>query len=269
MLYTVENYNFAIADENNNIVFGIKNGKAIINTKLYGKKVSILGDSISTFSGYNPTGYAAYYPRGNVDSVDKTWWKQVIDYFGLDLVANASWSGSKVSGDSLGSAFCGCSDDRITDLAGSNNESPDIILCFISTNDWYTDVTLGSFDSHDDIPTDGIISNIANGYALMLYKIRQAYPDAIVYCITELEGRTVPDDTTYPVENTIGVTIHEMNHTITEIAHILGCEVIDLESCGIHFWNLTNYTVGGTTHPNAAGMAIIANTVIDTIMNTY
>ena len=38
-----------------------------------GKKISILGDSISTFSGYIPSGNATWYPRGEITSVKDTW----------------------------------------------------------------------------------------------------------------------------------------------------------------------------------------------------
>lgn len=38
-----------------------------------GKKISILGDSISTFSGYIPSGNAVWYPRGEITSVKDTW----------------------------------------------------------------------------------------------------------------------------------------------------------------------------------------------------
>lgn len=268
MLYDIHQFNFCIKDEDNNIVFGIKNKKSIINNKLYGKKVSIIGDSISTYDEWIPSGYATYYPHSNVNHVEETWWKEVIDYLGLDLITNASWSGSKVSGDSLGTAVCGCSDARIADLKNANNEEPEIILCYIGTNDWKTGVALGSFDSHEAIPADGTINNIADAYALMLYKIRQVYPKAIVYCMTELEGRPTATDTSYPVENSNGVTIHEVNHTIMEIAHIFGARIIDLNVCGIHYWNCGTYTFDNT-HPNDKGMIAISDVVIDTLLQTY
>ena len=40
------------------------------------KKVSILGDSYSTFKDYNPEGYNPFYPDANNDvkEVEQTWW---------------------------------------------------------------------------------------------------------------------------------------------------------------------------------------------------
>lgn len=50
-------------------------------------KISILGDSISTYVGYNPYGYAVYYKDdrlcdNDITDVNDTWWKQVIDALG-------------------------------------------------------------------------------------------------------------------------------------------------------------------------------------------
>lgn len=46
------------------------NGQPLVATNnLVGKKVSIIGDSISTYSGYLPSGYSATYPTGDVTSV--------------------------------------------------------------------------------------------------------------------------------------------------------------------------------------------------------
>ena len=44
------------------------------------KKVSVLGDSYSTFQGHNPEGYAPFYPndRNDVTEVAQTWWSLYI-----------------------------------------------------------------------------------------------------------------------------------------------------------------------------------------------
>ena len=44
--------------------------------------VSIIGDSISTYEGYNPSGYAVFYDqemcaRNGLKSVYDTWWAKV------------------------------------------------------------------------------------------------------------------------------------------------------------------------------------------------
>lgn len=267
-LYTAVPYSLAIADENDNIAFGIVNGYGVINQRLNGKKLSILGDSISTFDGYIPSGYLTYYPEGNITKVENTWWWKLCNELGLTLLKNASWSGSGVTGNTASGAVVGCSDERIADLKDGNTK-PDIIICYISTNDWKAGKSIGSFTPQSDIPSDGNITDISNGYALMLYKLRTTYPAAQIYCVTSLEGRTTEGDTSYPIVNSDGKTIHEVNHAITEVAHIFGCKVIDLITSGIHYWNVNGYTVDGMTHPNINGAEIIKEVIKMELINTF
>ena len=145
----------------------------------------------------------------------------------------------------------------------------------ITSNDWAggTSVVpaareIGSFDSTSEIPSEGVITEISDAYALMLYKVRTAYPLARVYCITELEGRQTTDQT-YPIENSFHETIHQVNHAISEIAHIFGATVIDIQTCGIHYWNIGSYTVDGTLHPNVAGAKLIKDAVKAKLLETY
>ena len=43
------------------------------------KKLSILGDSISTFDGWIPEGYSCFFPmNGDVAEVEQTWWQMVL-----------------------------------------------------------------------------------------------------------------------------------------------------------------------------------------------
>jgi len=262
-------YDFSIQDENGNIVFGIVNKIAITNQYLYGKKLSIIGDSVSTYSGWIPEGYATYYPHGEMDNVQYTWWWKLCNELGLQLLKNASWSGSTASGDSQGNASAACSDTRINDLKGDNDEIPDIIICFIGSNDWGKSIPLGDFTSTDEIPAEGIIDNFADAYALMLYKIRTVYPNASIYCVTPLRGRPRSYDTTYPVLNENGDTLYMFDEKITQIADIFCCHLIDLDDCGLNFWNVDTYTVDNKTHPNIAGANILKNAIKLSLIKTY
>lgn len=248
----------------------IKNQSEYVTKPLEGKKLSILGDSISTYQGYIPSGYSPYYPNSDVNDVTKTWWSKLISLSDMTLLKNASWSGSGVTGDiSTTNGRVGCSDARINELKDGTT-TPDIIICYITTNDWANDNAIGTFDSKDEIDlTPRTISNISEAYALMLYKLRTTYPNAFVYCVTSLEGRTTSNDTVYPILNGNSETIHEVNHAITEIAHIFGARVIDLQTCGIHYWNIGNYSVDGKLHPNNAGMTIIAETIYKQLLRDF
>lgn len=63
-------------------------------------KVSIIGDSYSTFKGYlSPSSNPTYYPKivTEVTEVSHTWWHQLITQNQLRLECNNSYSGSTVA----------------------------------------------------------------------------------------------------------------------------------------------------------------------------
>ena len=139
--------------------------------------ISVLGDSISTYIGYNPPGYPVYYRDdvlydNEMTSVNDTWWKQVIDALGGELNVNNSFSGSFVAGASKSSA---CSDERCAGL--SLFEAPDLILIYMGTNDRGYGWELGM-----DAPNDR--RGFLGAYRSMLQKIKRNYPAARIVCAT-------------------------------------------------------------------------------------
>ncbi len=94
---------------------------------------SILGDSISTFSGYNPTGNEIFYPHEGFDvlRVEDTWWSIVADRLNLTLLFNESYSGSRISRTGVRPlSSCFVDEQRQQHLGG------DFIIIFGGTNDW-------------------------------------------------------------------------------------------------------------------------------------
>lgn len=71
---------------------------------LKGKKLSILGDSISTYQGVsndertNSTIAANPYFYRDPFPLDKTYWKIIMDNLNMTLCVNNSWSGGNLSG---------------------------------------------------------------------------------------------------------------------------------------------------------------------------
>ena len=117
------------------------NAEDSVNTDLGGKTISILGDSISTFTGVSNDasvnasleGGAIYYSAGTlgVNRAD-TWWQQTIDALGLRLLVNNSWSGSCVLHTRSGTE--GAFVDRCVQLHNDRTgEEPDIIVVFLGT----------------------------------------------------------------------------------------------------------------------------------------
>ncbi len=120
-------------------------------TSLEGLKVSILGDSISTFysssssinSYYGQEG-RYYYPiySSTVKTVEKTWWYQLINNNKMAWGINNSWSGSAAygSGESAGQ-----SDARINTI--DDNGMPDIVIIFLGTNDCASGFSLANYSN--------------------------------------------------------------------------------------------------------------------------
>ena len=302
-----ENFDFTVEDENGYAVVIFQRGHIrtknfnsetfsaanFLKDKFQGKKIAIVGDSISTFRGWLPSDVAGfsgstydwYYPRGDVDSVDKTWWYQVAQNLGIPAadIANTSWSGSKACGDSTSTTngHAGCSTKRINDIA-IHGYVPDIIIVYIGCNDWYQcglqgyNITLGTWAITDAIPAEGTINAFRSAYALMLSKIQNAYPSSRIFCCTILDdwrrdGIGDDDsDNAWPSNDGAGYTTKQWNDNIKEIADAFACDVIDLHNCGITYFNIQQYyAVDAGLHPNAAGHALMARKITSELMAKY
>lgn len=103
------------------------------------KKISILGDSLSTFystespiNSYYHADNEFYYPRYSqtIKKVEQTWWHQVINNNNFELLVNNSLSGSSAYGTTN---KAGMSDERLNSLFEKG--IPDIIFIYLGTND--------------------------------------------------------------------------------------------------------------------------------------
>lgn len=236
---------------------------------LAGKKMSIIGDSISTYQGYIPEGYSYYYPSGDVNSVSKTWWKQVADKSGMTVLANASWSGSGVCDDDdddpVNSAKVAYSDARISDLS-TVSDDPDIIVVLIGTNDFKHSNELGTL-TDGDVPPDGTTSlhTFKEAYSCMINKIHAAYPDAHIYCCTLIPRYDSSTGSTYPIKNSSGIPIHQYNKAIMDMAEWMNCGLIRLDNI-FSLQKVYDYTVDHALHPNAAGAKIVGNRILSALI---
>ncbi len=218
-----------------------------------GKYFSILGDSVSTLEGYQPSGYGVYYRDGvrfsaGVFFYGDTWWGQTIDRLGGKLLANDSWSGSLVCRhpDCMIPSY-GASDERCAAL-GRGGILPDVILVFMGINDWGWGMRVRA-EREADLQD---LSVFETAYAAMLAKLKANYPKADIRCMVmgehafEREGR-LPQGM-YPLE--------EYREVIRTCAKKAGAAVIEL--LGMAYCE--EDTLDGL-HPNARGMRAIADTV--------
>ena len=236
-------------------------------------RIAIIGDSISSFKnsspsdldGYQGSKYATYYPKGDVQHINNMWWYKVAQSLNVtvDNICNCSWSGSRVTGDSSSttSASAGCSTKRIMDLS-SKGFDPDMVFCYISCNDWAFNVPLGNWSASDSLPSEGIVSNAREAYALMLMKIKERYPNCLIVCLTNFDDPLRDSTPGWPSNNRIGISTDDWNKSIMELSTTFGCLSVDLQKCGIDYYNAPQYTIDGGLHPNDAGMTLIANKVI-------
>ncbi len=228
-----------------------------------GTTFSVIGDSISTYQGYNPEGYYAFFPEnGTVADVEDTWWQQVADELELTLLVNGSSSGATVTGDSTGTENpqCACNELRTGTLAGPENACPDTIIVYLGANDMLQTVPLGDNDGTRSVK-EGEVTTFSDAYTLMLDKLQAKYPVAKIYCCTLHQMGNYGTQTPY-VEfvNGLGLTAKDYGKVIAGIAEARGLPVIDLYDCGITVENLPEMSSDGI-HPTAAGMHCIAGAV--------
>ena len=210
--------------------------------------ISILGDSISTFNGFNRAGYYIYYPKDNVTDAAQMWWAQAAAMRGLSILSNCSWSGSSVVGDAVKStSSAGCSWRRVTDIA-VNGMAPSIILIMMGTNDYNFNHKLGN---HNVGETGGSSWEFTTAYDLMLTRLKVSYPNTRIICLTVPPVWTSQGQ----VANDAGLSISSYNAKIAAIATAHGLQVIDINGV----FHGGDFIDG--VHPNATGMREIAAAV--------
>lgn len=207
------------------------------------KKVSILGDSYSTFYGYltpsdNMSWYStettSWYSDNDVTNVNQTWWKQFFnansDY---ELLVNNSYSGSTMCNSSISGM-----DVSTSFISRANNlGSPDVILICGGTNDWWNaGLEIGDYKYGDWTEDDK--TKFRPGFAYLLNYIKNSYGDAEVYFILNdmIEG--------------------DVYNSIMTICDHYSVPVIAPQGIA-----------KGSGHPTQAGMTTIANAVTEALVN--
>ena len=155
----------------------------------------IMGDSYSTFAGFIPEGYAAYYseemlPENDVCQVEQTWWHSLITQIGANLALNDSWSGSTISYAGR-SGDCSETSSFIARLHKLQKEgffdSHDINTVFVfgGTNDSWINTPLGELKYENAEKQELFEVLPAVGY--FLKELRSTLPNAEIYCLINTE----------------------------------------------------------------------------------
>lgn len=144
-------------------------------------KVSILGDSYSTFEGYlapeaNLSWYTVEqkdYNKGNdVSRVEDTWWYKLTSNESFVLDINNSYSGSTICHTGYKGEDCSYN-SFITRLHYLGN--PDVILVFGGSNDDWAGVSMGNFQYSSWDKKQ--LYTFRPAFAYMLNQLRELYPE--------------------------------------------------------------------------------------------
>jgi hypothetical protein len=149
--------------------------------RLKGKYLSILGDSVSSYAGTfteHPT--AGYYPIGDVDSLDKMWWKIICDQLGMNWLVNNSVSGSKITS---GAPWSVIDNQRHLKLHTAERD-PDIIFVEMGGNDIAQMTGIGNYNNSGSVDTGTNFTNFRDAYGKMLQEMKSRYTKASIYCCT-------------------------------------------------------------------------------------
>ncbi|MCM1219936.1 MAG: GDSL-type esterase/lipase family protein [Lachnospiraceae bacterium] len=232
--------------------------------QLEGVKLSILGDSLSTYEGWIPEACTKYFPEnGALTDVSETWWMQLLDETGMELCANNSSAGSTCVGDSLytGEVKYGCSGDRLSLLTGSQGKMPDIIIVYMGANDLMNGIPIGDNDG-TKLVEEGEIDNFSDAYTLILDKLSSEYPAAQIYCCgLHQMGDWGTEQPFVTFTNHLGLTAEDYSKQIETIAANKGIPYIDLYHCGIEIDNLDQMTSDGV-HFTPLGMGYVKEAVL-------
>lgn len=158
------------------------------------QNIFIMGDSYSTYQGYNPEGYLVYYSDERTDApivrgVEKTWWHILDQKSGISLKLNDSCSGSTVCNTvravlPLSSSFVNRMDKYISENFFADNKI-DTMLIFGGTNDSWMDTAVGTLKYADW--TDDELKCVLPAFCYVIGRAKTVVEHVLVIINTELK----------------------------------------------------------------------------------
>jgi len=183
-------------------------------------RVSILGDSYSTFQNYIPKGNEPWYfdpidtKRTDVKDVRQTWWWQVINDGGYLLEKNDSWSGATI-------CYTGYHDEDYSPRSFITRVprlgSPDIILIFGNTNDSWCGAQIGEYKYENWKRAD--LYTFRPAMAKLLNDIQSRYPNVRVYFIQNTELRAEIVESTQTICKHYGIPVIQLKDIDKQAGH--------------------------------------------------
>ena len=183
-------------------------------------RISILGDSYSTFQNHIPEGNEVWYfdpidtKRTDVKDVRQTWWWQVIKDGGYLLERNDSWSGATI-------CYTGYRDEDYSQRSFITRVprlgTPDIILIFGNTNDSWCGAQVGEYKYGDWKRAD--LYTFRPALAKLLNDVQSRYPNVRVYFIQNTELRKEIVESTQTICKYYGIPIIQLKDIDKQAGH--------------------------------------------------
>ena len=246
------------------------NGNELVSEQkpLNGYKLSLLGDSISSYIGTVPSGNDVYY-RGNnsgVTSPDQMWWSVLCSLTGMTPLVIDGYSGSGVTQleDSAHTSKVPMSSDTRCGRLHSGTTKPDVILIAGGVNDYTYALSAQSEPLSWDGTTTPVLGNsFTEAYACMIKKLQTNYPNAMVVPLSTwftMRGT----DNGYTLTHAVGnntYTQTDYNNAIESVCKQMHVPFMRVDNIGINRNNMyPNYAIDSSTiptHPNANGQKLM------------
>jgi lysophospholipase L1-like esterase len=210
-----------------------------VYSQYWGKKANFMGDSI-TYGTYTPTGHAS--PDGFVTNPYPT---LVGNKLGITTVRNYAHSGTSISStSSINPALA------MSAIYSTMDDDADLICVMGGTNDYGTNVGLGTIADTTDISFYGALDVLCNGL------------------ITKYKGKKIvfisPHHGLVETTNSAGATLAQYRQAIFDVCEKYGIPVIDGFALGITCANTTikDTYVNDGLHPNIEGHKVVANNLV-------
>ena len=231
------------------------------------KKVSVIGDSISTFRGYIPYGYSTYYPRadGSFLKVEDMYWHRLIYNYMTNarLERNISYSGSLVTN---------CNDDRVNSsqtyyakrfILQNGVGDADIVIIHGGTNDTTkkVDLATGILCTSETGPSESVIASYlatadkAKTRAEIEALNDETYCEAYIKLVRLVQERNPQVKIVCVIGDHVRGGIQASVHAI---AKHYGAKVVDLYALR-GYGNTVDIPKVASSHPTPEGMEFIAN----------
>lgn len=227
------------------------------------RRLSVIGDSISTFTGYtSPGAPAAYYPNkaSGISNVSQMYWAALAERNNMIIDTIDAYGGSTVGtkwqADLVRTPFIDRS--RISGLG-----TPDIIIVEGGINDFGGN-PLGEY------PVDGNYANLYEfrvAYGFLLSQLKQTYPAAKIVCLSLLSPKTY-NNMQFPEKQTkvtqalaTDITPHylaEFNESIQELTRRYQCVFCDVSDI-VNYYNNTSSSLG--PHPDSLEHLVLSNRI--------